>query len=277
MAQNPASAASVLIDLTQTQETDSTTTEPPVQPPAPGLLFFPQGPASQAQTQPPAPGAPVPGPRIGSSDSDSAGTDTPADVSYSLLDDMRQAQSAAAGPKESIRLYGFPSFLAVNLRRVLARSRWGRGDWSMALSCLLWQGLVRYQGLQAVRDLSTALQALDVDDELGALAGEQVEQWRRGFKFSISDPTHGLGLEKSRNWKAPDYVHTELHDMAGRLGIYPSSLGIVAVMVALEGQVGVLDEHRGYMVGTIAELDTMLVERGRRLRKLIRSIEAGVW
>lgn len=241
------------------------------------LLYFPPQPPPPAIPVSAAAAAPIgaiPSPRIASSLPD---TMAPPDTPYSLLEDMRQAAAAAAGPKEKVSLYGFPSYAATNIRRVLARSRNGRGDWSLALSCLLWQGLTRYAALPAVRDLSSALQALDTDDGLGTLAGEQVEMWRRGFRFSIADPTHTMGLERVRSWKAPEHVHTELYDLSGRLGLSGSALGVASVLSALSDQDGVLPEHRGYMEAVVEELDTLLVERGRRLRKLVRAIEAGVW
>lgn len=246
---------------------------PPPQQPA-GLLYFP--PSTPPSSIPPQ----QPRPRIGGATDDlddaPAGL-LPSGAPYDLHEDMRQALAASAGPKEKIALYGFPCYLATNIRRVLSRSRNGRGDWSIALSCLVYYGLQRYSALPAVRNLSQALQALDTDDGLSALAGEQVELWRRGFRFSIVDPTHTMGLEKCRSWKAPEHVHTDLFDLGGRLGVSGSTLGIVCVMVGLVDQEGVLDEHVGYMKGAIGELDGLLLERGRRLGRLVRAIEGGVW
>lgn len=270
-------SSSLSLSLDQTPAPAATTTQAPQQPP--GLLYFPptQTQTPTASTQPPRPQ-----PRIGGMNDD--GLDDPTTTStisldgpYDLHEDMRQALAASAGPKEKIALYGFPCYLATNIRRVLSRSRNGRGDWSIALSCLVYHGLQRYSALPAVRNLSQALQALDTDDGLGALAGEQVELWRRGFRFSIVDPTHTMGLEKCRSWKAPEHVHTDLFDLGGRLGVSGSTLGIVCVMVGLVDQEGVLDEHVGYMRGVIEELDQLLVERGRRLGRLVRAIEGGVW
>lgn len=226
---------------------------------APGVLIFPP---------------PSSGPRIA--------TSNPAamvpDAQYNLLEDLRQAQAQhASGAKEKVSLYQFPSYLSTNIRRVLARNRSHRADWSLAMSCLLWQGLTRYVSHPAARGLSSALSELDLDDDLQTLAGEQVEIWRRGFRFSIGDPTHTMGMERVRSFKAADHVHTELYDMAGKVGISGSTLGIVCVMAALEGQEGVLREHGQYMRDCVAELDTLLVERERRLKGLTRAIEAGVW
>lgn len=200
------------------------------------------------------------------------------DAAYDLLYDMQQTQREhATGPKEKVSLYSFPSYLTTNIRRVLARNRTHRADWALALSCLLWQGLSRYSGLPAAQSLGDALLALDTDDGLHTLAGEQIEMWRRGFRFSISDPTHTMGLERCRSFKVPEHVHAELFDLATRLGLSGSTLGTVAVMAALESQEGVLGDHGDYMRATVAELDALLLERERRLRGLVRAIEAGVW
>lgn len=221
------------------------------------------------------PPQPLPPPLIPSFHPDHAASDPLAN--YSLLDDLRQASHAhATSPKELVTLHGFPTYLSLNLRRVLARNRTHRADWAAALSCLLFAGLARYAGLPAAQSLCNVLADLDNDDQLNVIAAETIETWRRGFKFTISDPTYAMGGEK-RRWKAPEYVHTELHDLAGRLGIGSSTLGVVAVMAALEGQEGVLGEHARAMRGVVAELDARLEERERRLRALLRAVEAGVW
>lgn len=246
--------------------------ETPTAPPVSTLLYFPQPQAAPATGGKPT--DPPPPPRLANA---LPSTAPPVDEPYNLLEDMRQAQASAAGVKEKVALYQFPSYLATNIRRVLSRSRSGRGDWATALSCLLWRGIVRYSALPSTRALSSALQALDQDDALSAIPAEQVEMWRRTFRFSIPDPTHTMGLEKCRQWRAPEHVQVELHDLAGRIGMSGSVLGVVAVMVGLEDQQGVIPEHRAYMVATIAELDRLIGERERRLRKLVSAIEAGVW
>lgn len=197
---------------------------------------------------------------------------------FNLLEDIRQAQAqySAAG-REKIALYGFPSFLTTNIRRVLSRNRNHKADWAVALSCLVWNGLLRYSAMPGTRKLSAALLDLDMDDEIGTLAAEQVEMWRRGFKFAVSDPTHTMGLEKVRSWKAPEHVHSELFDMAGRLGLSGSTLGTVCVMASLEHQEGVLPDHARFMRESVAELDGLIEERGKRLAGLCKAIEAGVW
>jgi hypothetical protein len=234
------------------------------------------------QTPAPAPAAhvlafpPPPPPRIPTNDPSTMSVDSLAN--YSLLDDIRQQQSQhASAPKEKVSLYGFPSYLILNVRRVLARNRSHRADWGMALSCLVWQGLARYAALPSVAILTSNLSDLDTDDELEATAAEQIELWRRTFKFQLQDPTYSMGVERVRSWKAPEYVSTELHDLAGRIGVSTSTLGTVSVMVALEGQDGVLGAHAGHMREVVAELDARLEERGRRLRSLVGAIEAGVW
>lgn len=229
---------------------------------APVLVFPPPSPGSQ------------PPPLIPSFHPDHATSDPLA--GYSLLDDLRQAHTHASSPKELVTLHGFPGYLSLNLRRVLARNRTHRSDWALALSCLLFQGLARYAGLPAAQSLCNALADLDNDDLLSATAAEQIEAWRRGFRFTISDPTYSMGQEK-RRWKAPEYVHTELHDLSGRLGVGSSTLGVVAIMAALEGQEGVLGEHAACMRRVVAELDERLGERERRLRGLLTAIQAGVW
>lgn len=240
------------------------------QAPAPGTLIpFPA--ISLSPLSPPD----APRPRIPTSNPDAFLPDL---GPYSLLEDVRQQQGQhAAGSREKVTLYGFPGYLSTNLRRVLARSKAHRADWACALSCLLFQGLSRYSGLPVVRDLVTALSALDTDDGLDAVAAEQIETWRRGFRFQVQDPTHTLGLERVRAWKAPEHVHTELHDLAGRLGLSGSVLGIASVAAALQDQEGVLGAHAGYMRACVEELDGLLGERARRLRALVRAIEAGVW
>jgi hypothetical protein len=237
----------------------------PAAPPSTVLVF----PAAHA------PGAaPPPPPRLGSSSPEALVPDTP----YSLLDDLRQASQQHAGtPKEKVSLYQFPSYLATNLRRVLARNRNHRADWAVALSCLVWQGLARYSALPAAQSLSAGLLALDTDDDLATVAAEQVETWRRGFRFSISDPSHTLGLERCRSFRAPEHIQAELHDLAGRLGLSGSTLGVVAVMAALHDQDGVLTDHARHMRDTVLELDALLAERARRLESLVRAIDAGVW
>jgi hypothetical protein len=244
---------------------------PPPSPVLPSQVptHTPQASSTSLQNPPSEP----PRPRLASSNPDAMVLDAP----YSLLDDMRQSQQQHGGAKERVALYSFPSFLSTNIRRVLSRNASHRADWGVALSCLVWRGVQRYNTLPAVQALSTALLALDTDDALEALAGEQIEMWRRGFKFSIPDPTHTMGLERCRAFKAPEYIHADLHDLAGRIGLAGSTLGIVCVMAALHDQDGVLGEHGRHMGETVAELDGLLEARGKRLQGLIRAIEAGVW
>lgn len=219
---------------------------------------------------------PPPPPRLGSNDPATMSVDSLAH--YSLLDDIRQQQSQhASSPKEKISLYGFPSYLLLNIRRVLARNRSHRADWGTALSCLTWQGLTRYASMPSVQLLTSGLSELDTDDGLEAVAAEQVELWKRTFRFVLDDPTYSMGVERVRSWKAPEYVSTELHDLAGRVGVSASTLGTVSIMAALEGQNGVLGAHAEFMRRVVAELDGRLEERGCRLRSLIGAIEAGVW
>jgi hypothetical protein len=251
------------------------------------LLHFPtptpgspaQVPASQ-RTPPPtsstSPSPAPPRPRLASSNPDEAIL-SPDLGPYSLLEDVRQAQQQHHAAKEKVTLYQFPAYLTTNLRRVLARNRNNRADWAVALSCLLWRGLLRYASLPAATDLSDGLLALDVDDELGTVAGEQVEMWRKGFRYQVPDPTHSMGFERVRSWKAPEHIHAELYERAGKLGLVASSLGMVSIMAALEDQEGVLAEHGRYMREAVAELDRLLEERGCRLRGVCRAIEAGVW
>lgn len=196
---------------------------------------------------------------------------------YSLLDDIRAVQSQhATSPRETVALYSFPAYLALNIRRVLSRNRSHRADWACALSCLLFQGLARYSGMPNLQALATNLEGLDQDDTLDAVAAEQLEGWRKAFRFTLVDPTYTMGLEKRRSWKAPEYVHTELHDLAGRVGVSASVLGAVAVMAALERQEGVLGEHAAHMRATVVELDERLEERGRRLQAWVKMLEAGL-
>lgn len=217
---------------------------------------------------------PAKGPKLAGADSLPFG---PPDLDYSLLEDVKQAMAASVGPKERICLHGFPAYVTTNVRRVLSRAKNGRVDWAAAMSCLLWHGLTRYAGLAATQTLAAGLGALDTDDDLGTLAGEQVEMWRKGFRFSVADPTHTMGLERSRAWKVPDFIHTELFELAGKVGIGGGTLGIVSVMAGLMEQPGVLVDHAAFMRGTVNELDGLLRERGRRLNGLVRAIEAGVW
>lgn len=262
------------------------------EPSAPTLLHFPGGPSAShlvPAAAPPTPARRSRGKGAGTPQPDSQGQPQPrmatshpdamvaADLPYSLLDDIRQAQAQHAGAREKVALYGFPSYLATNIRRVLARNPSHRADWSVALSCLVWQGLLRYAGLATTKSLSAALLDLDTDDGLEAVAGEQIELWRRGFKFVVQDPTHTMGVERCRRFVAPEHVHAELHDMAGRLGLSGSTLGIMAIMAALEDQEGVLAAHGEHMRGEVARLDGLLGERERRLGSLVRAIEAGVW
>lgn len=259
---------------------DDPSSEPPAPPSAAssstGLLYFPPAPAPAPRAQRHAPD--IPPPRIAPSYSlDEAPEAGP----WSLLDEMRaQHQGAHAGPKERIALYGFPAYLSTNIRRVLSRSRTGTGEWSVALSCLVWRGLCRFNAHSTVRGLTELLQELDNRDDLNAIESEQVESWRRGLRYGIVDPTFSLGLEKVRGWKAPEHVHAELHDAAGRVGLSGSVLGVACVMVALvepQAQEGVIAEHAGHMRVEVERLDGLLAERERRLRRLVRAIEAGVW
>lgn len=229
-------------------------------------------PGAQAHVLPfPGPTAP---PRLGLSDPKlMVVPDTP----YNLLDDIAVAQRAAMVGKEKISLYGFPAYVSVNIRRVLARGKRGRVDWSVALSCLLWRGITRYSQMPAVRALGEGLQDLDTDDGLPAIAAEQVELWRRGFKFAISDPTHTMGMEARRSWRCPEHVYVELVELSTRIGIGRSQMGTVCVMVALEDQDGVLREHGEFMRGVVGELDRILGDRERRLRGLARAVRAGVY
>lgn len=255
------------------RQDDHTTTH--LSPPTGTILLFP---ATPDTSRPQPPGAPPP-PRTASlAPSTFTAAPPDPDAPWSLHDAIRAAQSRnAAGAREKVALYGFPCYVSTNLRRVLSRDRSHRLDYAIALACLLERGLLRYQDLPAAKALSASLTALDTDDTLSAIAGEQLEVWRRGFHFSISDPTHTMGLERCRGFRAPDWLKSELHDLAGRLGLSASGLGTVAVMAALEDQEGVIGEHAAYMRGVVEDLDGRLEERGRRLQGLARAIEAGVW
>lgn len=217
----------------------------------------------------------APAPRFGSNSADLLSPDDDPGP-YDLLADLRKPQFAGA-PKEALSLYGFPAYLTVNIRRVLARNRSHRGDWAQALSSLLWAGLKQLSALPAAKDLAEALHLLDTDDDLSAIAAEQVELWRRGFRFQPTDPTHTMGLEKSRKFKVPEPVHTSLFETASRIGMSGSSLGILCIMSALSGQAGVLSDHREHMRRVVEDLEHMIGERERRLRGLVKSIQGGVW
>ncbi|HEY9015455.1 MAG TPA: hypothetical protein VIM84_10385 [Gemmatimonadales bacterium] len=183
-------------------------------------------------------------------------------------------QNPASASRERIALYSFPSYLATNLRRVLSRDTSRHADWNTALSCLLHRGLVRYQALPAAQALAAQLSGLDLSDAVDTVAMEQVELWRRGFRFSIPDPTHSLGFEKCRRFRAPEYLVSDLGEFAGRIGLGASALGVAAVAAALEVQEGVLPEHGAYMREIVGGLDKMLEERVRRLRGMMRAVGA---
>lgn len=252
--------------------------------PTPLSTLPPQVPASHSTPQPslqPSTQVPPPRPRLATSNPSTTALDpgqNPDLGPYSLLEDIRQAQQQHQGAKEKITLHQFPSYLTTNIRRVLARNPSNhRADWSIAFSCLLWRGLLRYASLPAATDLGNGLLALDVDDGLGTIAAEQVEMWRKGFRFQVGDPTHSMGFERTRSWKAPEHVHAELYERAGKMGLLASSLAMVSIMAALEDQEGVLEDHGRYMRETVAELDRLIEERGCRLRGVVRAIEVGVW
>lgn len=178
---------------------------------------------------------------------------------------------------EVVRLYQFPAYLSLNLRRVLARDRSQRSKSGPALACLIDHGVRRYLALPAVRAFSQALDILELDDDAPAASVEQIEGWKRGLRLSISDPTHALGLEKARSVRIAETVHAELFDLAGKLGLSGSTLGTVCVMAGLEGQKGVLAEHAAHMRETVGELDRMLLEREARLRTLVGLLRSGIW
>lgn len=244
------------------------------------LLHFPSPVPTSQPASATSPQTSPPKPRLASSHPDASLPDGLSldDLGpFSLLDDIRTAQQQHSSTKERIALHQFPSYVTTNIRRVLARGNHNRADWSLALSCLLWRGLLRYAALPAAKALGDALLALDVDDNLGTVAAEQIEMWRRGCRFASQDPTHSMGFERVRGWKAPEHVHVELYERAGRLGLSGSSLGVVAVMAALEGQEGVLPDHGRYMREAVEQLDQLIEERERRLRGIMSAISSGVW
>lgn len=197
---------------------------------------------------------------------------------FDLLAAMRADRRLdSAARTESVRMFNFPAYLSLNLRRVLARDRTQRGNTAQALGCLIWHGIARYLALPAVKGFTEALSGLELDDDVPARVAEQIEGWKRGLRFSIVDPTHSMGVEKSRSFRVAESVHSELFDLAGKLGLPGGVLATMCVMVGLADQPGVLREHGQYMAAAVDELDGQLVDRERRLRGLLVLVESGVW
>lgn len=198
----------------------------------------------------------------------------PFDLLSAMRSDRRLDSSART---EIVRLYSFPAYLSLNLRRVLARDRTQRANTPQALSCLIWHGIARYHGLESVKSFTAALARLELDDDVPARVAEQIEGWKRGLKFNLADPTHAMGLEKSRSFRVPEQVHSELFDLAGKLGVPGSTLGTMCVVSGLMDQGGVLKEHGAYMRAAVDELDGQLADRERRLQGLLGLVASGTW
>jgi hypothetical protein len=175
-----------------------------------------------------------------------------------------------------ISLYAYPYYLTFNLRRALSRGG-PRAKWGIAMSCLVSYGVRRYYSSDDVQRFIATTQRVDRNDSLPAHAVEQIEMWKRGFQFSISDPTYSMGLARRTAFKAPEVVHNELFDLAGKLGISGSTLGIVCIMAGLWEQPGVIPEHAAYMHETVAKLDDLIKDRERRFTLLLKMVETGIW
>jgi hypothetical protein len=181
-----------------------------------------------------------------------------------------------SGGIEVISLYSYPSYLPLNLRRVLSRSS-RRHDWGAAMSCLIDHGVNHYYSSEVIQRFIDAFAALDADDHLNAAMIEQLESWRRQLRFSLTDPTNILGFQKRHAFKSPETIRKKLSGLAVKLGISNSVLGAVCVMVSLEEQPGVVPEHALAMRGEIDRFDRLLIDWERRLSTLIRLAKEGVW
>jgi hypothetical protein len=181
-----------------------------------------------------------------------------------------------SGGAEVISLYSYPSYLTVNLRRVLGRSS-NHHDWGAAMSCLIDHGVSHYYGSEVVKRFIAAFTSLDKDDTLNATIIEHLEAWRRQIKFSPTDPTNLLGVQKRHAFKSPESIRKKLSGLAGGLGLSGSVLGTVCVMVGLHDQPGVVPEHASAMRAEIERFERLMEDRERQLSTLLRLAEEGVW
>lgn len=181
---------------------------------------------------------------------------------------------------EVISLYSYPTYLSVNLRRVLGRAlpRSSRPhDWGAAMSCLIDHGVKHYYGSEVVKRFLASLATLDTDNTVNATIIEHLEAWRRQIKFSPTDPTNLLGVQKRHAFKSPESIRNRLSGLAGGLGLSGSVLGTVCVMVGLHDQPGVVPQHASAMRAEIERFERLLEDRERQLSTLLRLAEEGVW
>jgi hypothetical protein len=197
------------------------------------------------------------------------------DRAFDLIDALESSDEYSGGT-EVTALCSYPSYLSLDLRRVLARpSR--RHAWGAAMSCLIDHGVRHYYRSEIVSGFIEQFSTLDKNDDIDALTIEHLELWRKQVRFSLNDPTNLLGFQKRHVFKSPEIIRNKLSGLAGKLGISNSVLGAVCVMVGLEEQPGVPPEHASAMRAEIERFDRVLVAWEKRLSTLIRLAQEGVW
>lgn len=191
-----------------------------------------------------------------------------------LRPDFDVANEVGADPEryrgdEKVSLYKLPRFVRLSVRRVVTRQTETLNTGAVAGRCMEY-GLDRLLALDATKSLLSQIERLesanlDEDDAV------EIDRWSHSCEFDVRDTGHSGRMRW--DFRTSKEIRDNLFWLADQIGISGSTLGAVALMAGLAEQSAVLPKHAEYMRAVVAELDSLIEHRARRLKRKLDEAE----
>jgi len=171
---------------------------------------------------------------------------------FDVVNELCTKARGAYGGNANISLYGVPSYVLTSLERMQVQIG---GKPAIGLSpvigCCLWWGVRQIQFHNEVRQLSDVRKLIkSVSDEVDADAADTFNSILRDFRVALPTMSTGTPI-KRQNIKISSGLNDSIEDLSKVLGVSISVISVMAMVVTLSIQVGVLSEHKARMVGSV--------------------------